>query len=203
MTLRLCLASQSPRRAELLRQAGYVFEVCQPKVDETIQTDESPAEMVRRLSLLKARTARDLSRDTTGVSWVFLGADTTVVLDREVMEKPEDQAHARQMLSRLSGRTHQVVTAVSVISESFEASSVVVSAVTFRPLADRMIQDYCASGEPLDKAGAYAIQGRAGLFVERLEGSYSGVVGLPLCETAELLDRAGIVPAWRAEHANS
>lgn len=179
------LASRSPRRHELLGQIGVRYAAIETNVDETMQSDESAEIFVVRLALEKARAGR---RQLGGVmSAPVLGADTVVVLDHDVLGKPRDKADAVRMLKRLSGNTHQVYTGVAMVGE-FESTRLNVSNVTFRDISDAEIEAYWDSAEPADKAGAYAIQGRAAVFVEELRGSYSGVMGLPLYETAHLLD---------------
>ena len=195
MTPRLCLASQSPRRAELLRQAGYEFEIVEPKVDETMTPGEDPPLLTERLSMMKAAAAKKMLGPDSKME-VFLGSDTIVVVDGEALGKPRSECHAKQMLRRLSGRTHEVITAVSVLWNNQQASEVVTSEVMFCPLSEALIDDYCASEEPFDKAGGYAIQGRAAVFVENLRGSYYGVMGLPLRETFRLLNNANVYPTW-------
>jgi septum formation protein len=182
------LASQSPRRAELLRQIGVRFDVLPVDVDETMAGDEAPGHYVQRLALEKARAGwctldPDMQRPV-------LGADTIVIAADKVMGKPADRQQAIDMLSMLSGRTHQVITAVAM-SAGREAVRTSRSSVTFRSLSRQECEAYWDSGEPRDKAGAYAIQGLAAMFVTRLDGSYSGVMGLPLYETAELLKMFG------------
>jgi septum formation protein len=184
----ICLASASPRRAALLAQIGVDCVKMPVDVDETPQTGEAPIDFVRRVALDKATTAW---RDGVGGRLV-LAADTAVIVDGEIFGKPADDAHARAMLRRLSGRTHEVLTAVAAVLEGERDCRLAESRVSFRPLSDDEIARYVATGEPADKAGAYAIQGIAALFVERLEGSYSGVMGLPLCETGALLRRFGV-----------
>jgi len=184
MTPALHLASASPRRAELLRALGIEFTVSSADIDETPMPDELPADMVVRLSREKA-----LAVDADAV---VLAADTAVVLDNTAFGKPGDFEEARSMLSILSGRRHEVVTGVAVRSGDAVETVVSVTGVHFREIGDDEIRRYWASGEPQDKAGAYGIQGLGGLFVSSLCGSYSGVVGLPVFETAELLRRAGI-----------
>ncbi|MEK9784509.1 MAG: nucleoside triphosphate pyrophosphatase [Gammaproteobacteria bacterium] len=192
----LCLASQSPRRATLLRQAGYDFQVFAPHVDESPHLEESPTALVERLSAAKARAAF-LAATAEGIGApVSLGADTIVVLGSQVLGKPQNRQGAIEMLLRLSGKTHEVITAVTVASLGGEATRVVSSRVTFCPLPPSMVQAYCQGEEPLDKAGAYAIQGQAAIFVKRLEGSYSAVMGLPLHETSKLLAGVGVHPRW-------
>ena len=148
---------------------------------------------VLRVALAKARAGRALL--AAGERLPVLGADTAVVIDGEVLGKPRDRSDALAMMARLSGQWHQVISAVAVVGpEGEEHSRLSVSAVQFRPVTREEAEAYWQSGEPVDKAGGYAIQGRAAVFIERLEGSYSGVMGLPLFETAELLERFGIVP---------
>jgi len=162
-------------------------------VPEVRLAGESAADCVTRLALAKAHQAR--VADARGRLPV-LGADTAVVVDEQMLGKPTDRAAALAMLERLAGRSHQVLTAVALIAGQGEALRLSVSTVTFRAVAAAEIERYWASGEPVDKAGGYAVQGYAAVFIERLEGSYSGVMGLPLFETAELLDAAG-VPRWQ------
>ena len=185
---RIVLASASPRRGELLRQAGIACEVRPVDLDESVLPGESPERYVLRLAEAKARAA--WARRPAGSSEPVLAADTTVVLDGRVFGKPADAAEAREMLGRLSGRTHEVHTAIAVIHAGGAATRLCTSRVTMRDIAPEEIDWYCAGDEPWDKAGGYAIQGRAAVFVSRLDGSYSGVMGLPLCETWELLRAA-------------
>jgi len=191
----LVLASASPRRSELLNQIGIDFRQQGVEIDETPRRQESAEDYVRRVALEKARAVRgELGDDEV----LVLGADTAVVVDERPLGKPDDLAHAREMLRRLSGRRHRVLSAVAVVGEH-EAVRVSESAVWFRTLSDDEIDAYWQTGEPHDKAGGYAIQGLGAVFVERLEGSYSGVMGLPLYETAQLLKEFGIqVLAQRA-----
>jgi len=172
----LILASGSPRRAELLRQAGVRFEVSAPDVDETLCAGEAPEAYVRRLAAAKARHVA-----ASHPGRLVLGADTTVVVDGEVLGKPRDAADAARMLGQLSGRSHLVLTGVCLIGPAGETRiESAVTTVEFRPLEDAEIAGYVDSGEPMDKAGAYAIQGGAAGFVTRLDGEYSNVVGLPV-----------------------
>jgi septum formation protein len=183
------LASRSPRRQELLTQIGLAFEVLDVAVDERILPDEGPERYVQRLALEKARAgAQTLS---PGQTWPVLAADTCVVTHGRILGKPEDREQGVWMLNQLSDATHEVYSAVSLGREHFE-TRLSISRVTFRALTSDEISAYWASGEPADKAGGYAIQGLGGQFVRWLEGSYSGVMGLPLYETAELLQRSGI-----------
>ena len=180
----LYLASASPRRRVLLQQLGLGFRVLQVDIDETPLAGESPQVYVRRLALAKARAGRDAAE--CGESHPVLGADTSVVMDGVMLGKPRDRAQGIEMLQRLSGHSHEVLTAVA-LAGTREAVRVSTSRVTFRTLDRAECEAYWDTGEPCDKAGGYAIQGRAAAFISRLEGSYSGVVGLPLYETALLL----------------
>jgi septum formation protein len=178
----IILASGSPRRAELLRAAGIAFEASPPAVDESLRADESPEQYVRRLAVDKAETG---ARRHPGR--VVLGADTTVVFDGEVLGKPVDGADAARMLRTLGGRTHQVITGVAVAGPAGTLEAAAFTEVAIRALTDEEIAQYIASGEPMDKAGAYAIQGRAAAFVTRVDGSYTNVVGLPVALVCRLL----------------
>ena len=190
---RLYLASRSPRRAELLRLLGVDFALVDVEVDEREHAGEAPAAYVRRVAADKARAGADqLPADA-----VVLAADTTVCVDGAIIGKPLDEADARAMLRRLSGRWHEVYTAVVVGTRASLAVEVVRTRVEFRALDDALIAAYWASGEPADKAGAYGIQGLGGALVRRIEGSYGAVVGLPLAETAEMLEKAGVGQALR------
>lgn len=183
---RLVLASTSPRRRELLAQLDVAFDVLPVAVDEQPLVAEQATDHVCRLALAKARAGAE----QVGADVCVLGADTVVVVDGGILGKPLDAKAAAAMLRRLSGRTHEVLSAVARVYRGAHQVRLSESRVAFRALSAAEIAAYCATGEPLDKAGAYAIQGRAAAFVRHLEGSYSGVVGLPLFETAELL--AGI-----------
>ncbi len=180
----LYLASMSPRRRELLAQIGVSYRTVAVSVDEAWRGGETPELYVLRLALDKARAGR-VQTAATG-PWPVLGADTAVVVDGQVLGKPGDREEGIAMLRRLSGATHHVYTGVALVGEG-EATRLSVSAVTFRTLTLEECEGYWHTGEPADKAGAYAIQGRGAVFITRLEGSYSGVMGLPLFETAELL----------------
>lgn len=186
----IVLASASPRRAELLKQIGLSFRVCPADIDETPGTGESARHYVERLARGKA-----LAVQATEPNAIVIGSDTSVVLAGEILGKPRDSQDAVGMLRQLSGATHQVMTAVAVASKNACESRVAVTDVRFRRLSDEEIDAYVASEEPMDKAGGYGIQGRGGIFVEELRGSYSAVVGLPLQETAELLAGVGY-PVW-------
>lgn len=191
MAPRLVLASQSPRRRELLLQLGLAPEVRPANTDESVLPGEPPRAYVLRV-------AREKARAVPGE--VVLAADTAVVLDGEVLGKPLDAADARRMLRALSGTRHEVITGVCVRlgadGPGAELEAVVSTEVVFARLSDRAVEWYVATGEPLDKAGAYAIQGAGGAFVAEVRGSVSNVVGLPLVETAELLARAGLPLPW-------
>lgn len=184
----LVLASGSPRRLQLLAALGLECEVLPVDIDETPRPGELPADCARRLAAEKAAVAA--TRQPEGR--LVLAADTVVALDGDILGKPADAADARRMLQCLSGRLHEVHTAVAATRDGVTALRLSSSEVTFRDLRAREIEAYVATGEPLDKAGAYGIQGLAAMFVTRLCGSHSGVVGLPLCETAELLGGFGI-----------
>ena len=186
----LHLASRSPRRSELLARLGLDFGVLDIDIPEQRQPGEAPDDYGRRVAREKAGAG--LLRVMAVPGAVVLGADTEVVLDDEVFGKPCDDADAAAMLRRLSGRTHRVITAVSLVSASRELQATSISEVTFAPLTEDEIVAYVASGEPRGKAGAYAIQGRAQVFISHLSGSYSGVMGLPLHETATMLRALGI-----------
>jgi septum formation protein len=186
----LHLASQSPRRRELLGRLGLEFGVLDIDIPERRDPGEAPADYVRRVAREKAGAG--LLRVVGVPGAVVLGADTEVVLGDEVFGKPRDERDAAAMLRRLSGRTHEVISAVSLVSAGREAQAVSLSQVTFAELSDDRIAAYVATGEPMGKAGAYAIQGGAEAFITRLSGSHSGVMGLPMYETARLLAGFGI-----------
>ncbi|WP_413736824.1 Maf family protein [Sodalis sp. RH21] len=177
------LASGSPRRRELLTLLNLPFDVLDAPIEERRRPDEPAADYVRRLAQQKALAGVAVAPEPRPV----LGADTIVVLNGEILEKPRDAAHAACMLAALSGQSHQVMTAVAIADGRFQLCRSVVTEVTFRRLSAQEIDRYIASGEPMDKAGAYGIQGLGGVFVRAINGSYHGVVGLPLVETSELL----------------
>lgn len=194
----LYLASKSPRRSELLTQIGISFAVLAVEVDETVINNEIAENYVLRLAKEKALAGWKVEKQKITP---ILGSDTAVVIKGEILGKPENNIDAKRMLSLLSGTTHQVITAVALAascklstnSDQYELSSVIsVSNVTFKVLSDVEIEQYVDSGECDDKAGSYAIQGLAAAFITHLSGSYSGVMGLPLYETVELLNKAGI-----------
>lgn len=193
----LYLASQSPRRRELLRQIGVRYAVISAAIPEQPAADETALDYVQRLAREKAAAGfGQLLQQQLPIAPV-LGADTLGLLDGEILEKPRDQAHARKMLRQLSGRTHQVITAVAIYSHARQALRVSITDVTFRELGDAEIAAYWLTGEPQDKAGSYAIQGLGAVFVKEIRGSYSGVVGLPIEATLELLQESA-VPWWTA-----
>jgi len=187
------LASGSPRRRELLVQIGVPFQVLGTSVDESLLTGESAEAYVVRLSMAKAAAGRDASR---AAPQPVLAADTAVLLDGKILVKPADRTDGERMLRDLSGRSHEVLTAVAVATPSSLEWRLSRSEVTFRAITAAEASDYWATGEPHDKAGGYAVQGRAAVFISNVRGSYSGIMGLPLYETAELLARSG-VPRWR------
>lgn len=186
----VCLASVSPRRRELLTQIGVSHTVVGADIDESVRPGEAPRDYVLRMARQKALTVRE-----RGESLPVLAADTTVVLDNTIYGKPRDRADGMAMLGRLSGRTHEVLTAVALANSNEVTVRLSVSTVRFRGLSPEECAAYWDTGEPRDKAGGYAIQGAAAVFIEALSGSYSGVMGLPLFETGELLRAAG-VPYW-------
>ncbi len=183
MAMSIILASASPRRAELLRAAGLEFIIAPVDVDERQLPDETPDAYVARVAALKAGAALARQPDRT-----ILAADTAVVLDGDVFGKPVDAADAARMLRRLSGRSHRVLTAVVVAAGGRRVSFVDATTVWMTPLGEDVIAWYVASGEPLDKAGAYAVQGLASRFVTRIDGSYATVVGLPVARVVSALD---------------
>ena len=187
MPAQLILASASPRRSELLKQIGIRHLVRVVEIDETPYVDESPIAYVQRVAAEKSAACLALWNQELPI----LSADTTVVFNGEILGKPENKQQAAEFLSRLSGQTHQVFSAVSLRGKQ-HSQTLSVSDVRFRPLSSVEILAYCNTGEPLDKAGAYAIQGLGSVFVESITGSFSGVMGLPLFETAQLLAQQGI-----------
>ena len=198
--MKLVLASRSPRRSDILREMGYTFVVDSADVDETPLAHESPRDHVLRLAT--AKCLRVASRHGRNV--VVLAADTTVEIDGDILGTPRDTDHAREMLRRLSGRTHQVHTAVCVARGTHETTvnsthdvALDTASVTMHPIAPDALERYLATGESLDKAGAYALQGEAGVFVRELRGERSTVVGLPMPLVRHLLDRHGVAHAAR------
>lgn len=180
----LVLASQSPRRKELLATLGVQFEVASADIDESVIASESAANYVQRLAKEKAQVIYDrLAQPNTAV----LGSDTSVIYEGRILGKPENELDFSSMMRLLSGQTHQVMTSVAVISANKISCEVITSDVVFKPLTESMIEKYWLTGEPKDKAGGYGIQGFGSLFVDKIHGSYSAVVGLPLAETASML----------------
>lgn len=200
MVNRIYLASRSPRRRELLRQIGVRFELLafrggergeDADVDETPFPDESVERYVERIALSKAEAGFRRQRWRHLPNLPVLAADTTLELNGQIIGKPESAADAQAILERLSGREHRVLTAIAMSDGERTRSALSISQVRFRKLEAGEIRSYVATGEPMDKAGAYGIQGRAAVFIEDIHGSYSGIMGLPLFETAQLLDTFG------------
>ncbi|WP_258239838.1 Maf family protein [Pseudidiomarina homiensis] len=181
--MHLVLASGSPRRYELLQLLDRPFSVVRPEVPEQQQLNETAADYVQRLAKIKAEAGAAMVDDDA----LVIGADTIVVCDEQVLEKPLDEADFSRMMQMLAGRSHQAMTAVALHHNGATDVVLVTTLVHFKPLSDAEIADYWRSGEPHDKAGGYGIQGRAAKFVERIEGSYLAVVGLPLYETEQLI----------------
>ena len=200
MEKRIYLASRSPRRRELLKQIGITFEVLimrsypvvRADVDETPRPGETPADYVTRIAANKAKTGWMRARERRLPRLPVLGADTTVAIDGEIIGKPSNADDAANMLRRLSGREHEVFSAVAVAMNDQVETKLSRSRVRFSDLNDTLIQDYIDTGEPMDKAGAYGVQGKAAAFIAEIDGSYSGIMGLPLYETAQLLKQAGL-----------
>ena len=181
------LASASPRRRELLRQLGVEFEAMPSNILEIRQAGEAPANYVVRVARDKAQFVAKQVHERGLPVFPVLGADTEVVLDGEILGKPRERDHGMALLRRLAGRTHEVLSAICVVDQGREHTALSTSHVTFGPLTEAEIAQYWKTGEPADKAGAYAIQGRAAGFIVSLEGSYSGVMGLPLYELGNIL----------------
>ena len=187
MTTQVFLASGSPRRKELLTQLGYQFELLSTDVEEEHQSHETPLMYVERLSKDKAQAGVRVLELTKNKYVPVLGSDTIVVIDGVILEKPKDFEDAKRMLLALSGRQHQVMTAVTLATPDTTRTKTVITQVWFRTLSEQEIEQYWESGEPCDKAGSYGIQGSGGRFVSRIDGSYHAVMGLPLMETDQLL----------------
>ncbi len=192
MSHSLVLASTSPRRKELLQQIGVIFTQLNIDINEDVAADESAEQYVLRLAKEKAAAGFELLSATEKVNHVVLAADTTVVCDGLILAKPESMSHSKEILSQLSGREHIVMSAIGFHSQDKTLQKVVTTKVRFRSISDAEIEAYWHSGEPQDKAGSYGIQGLGAVFVESITGSYSNVVGLPLCETAQLLNQFNI-----------
>ncbi len=195
----ILLASASPRRRELLQQIGVPFQVVHHTVEEFQLEMETPADFVRRLALEKARSG--LVQQPADTGHIVLGADTVVVCGNQILGKPIDRNDALRMLSLLSGRQHLVHSAVALASRERHQLALSTTKVEFRVLEREELEAYWRSGEPRDKAGAYAVQGLAAVFVRSLHGSFSGVMGLPLFETAQMLESFG-VPRWQSHHSD-
>ncbi len=191
------LASQSPRRRQLLEQLGVAYELLLPDASEdaealeVVRAGEAPKAYVQRVTGLKLQAALARMKQRGLPAAPVLCSDTTVAVGKTILGKPEDAAHAHDMLTRLSGHTHRVLTAVAIGTARKQGHTLSVSQVRFAPLTRIQIQDYVASGEPMGKAGAYAVQGRAAAYIEHISGSYSGIMGLPMFETAQLLRQFG------------
>lgn len=192
MTTQLYLASNSPRRWELLQNLGLSLARIEGEIDETPYPNEAVKAYCLRIAQAKNYAAQATRQRLALPDLPLLTADTTVAIDNHILGKPADKAEAYQMLKQLSGRVHQVFTAVCVSFQGNTHSLVQTSEVTFKPLTDEMIWAYIETGEPMDKAGAYGIQKLGGIFIEHLSGSFTGVMGLPIAETAALLARCGI-----------
>ena len=186
---RLILASASPRRRELLTQAGYVFDVEPAEIDETPRAQELPGAYVQRLAEEKAEAVLAKHAAFHG-KLIVLGADTTVVCGGEILAKPESAADARRMLRLLSGRTHQVLTGVAAATREGVVSAVESTEVVFAEIPEAELERYCATAEPLDKAGAYGIQGYAARWIPRIEGDYFNVMGLPIARVVRLVEQS-------------
>lgn len=189
---KIYLASRSPRRGELLRQIGVDFEVLPSDVDESVRPGEAPEHYVLRLAREKAEVCAQKIATDGLVAMPVLAADTTVCADGEILGKPESDTEARAMLRAMSDRWHTVHTGIALAFDGRIEVSLSSTQVEMAPLSEEEINAYVASGEPRDKAGAYGIQGIASIFIRRIEGSYSGVMGLPVFETAQLLKKSGI-----------
>jgi septum formation protein len=194
----ICLASASPRRGELLRQIGVSYVVRPADLDEAERAGESPAEYVERLARAKAEWVWQARQQARLEPLPVLGSDTTVTVDGLVLGKPQDEAALLNTFARLSGREHEVLSAVALVTASGIHTRLSRTRVRFRIVTSDEARSYWATGEPCDKAGGYAIQGYGAVFIESIAGSYSGVMGLPLAETAELLVAAG-VQVWQPE----
>jgi len=189
----LILASASPRRRDLLAQADYTFTVDSADVDESLRDGEDPSAYVLRLAVEKAQAvfARHAAEDVSETPLIVLGADTTVVCDGQILAKPNDAADAMRMLRHLSGRTHQVLTGVAVVTRAGAFSYVETTEVAFSEIPEADLAAYCATAEPLDKAGAYGIQGYAARWIPRIDGDYFNVMGLPIARVVSMIEEAG------------
>lgn len=185
------LASASPRRQQLLHQVGISHQVICPDIDESVRQDESPEAFVSRMALEKAQAGLARIQAEGFTAAPVLGADTCIVLDGEIIGKARDRSDGLRILQRLAGRSHQVLTGVALVAGDTVQQALSRNVVVFGPLSANEIEAYWDSGEPGDKAGAYAIQGKAAAFIERTEGSYSGIVGLPLFEVINMIKKTG------------
>ncbi|WP_144391484.1 Maf family protein [Pleionea sediminis] len=196
---KICLASQSPRRAQLLQQIGVDYDIQPAHIDESVVGGEMALEYVERITLMKAKAiweSKDYSRE-----YPVLASDTAVVVDGSILGKPESKESGLAMLAELSGRKHQVITGVGVVYDDEQSYVVSISDVQFRPLSLCEMEEYWSTGEGTDKAGCYAIQGLAATFIESMNGSFSGVMGLPLFETAQLLEQFNVA-YWPTTQTN-
>lgn len=193
MTLSLILASQSPRRKELLSQIGYTFSSIPANINEELKNNEKAVDYVQRLAIEKAQAVAENLTSMERKLTVILGSDTSVVYKNNILGKPSNFDECKQQLQMLSGSTHQVLTSIAAIHQTYCLSEVITTDVTFKDLTLNEITRYWATGEPQDKAGSYGIQGIAGQFVTNISGSYSAVVGLPLFETTQLLSKFGVI----------
>lgn len=190
------LASSSPRRAQILQNLGFKFDVFCCDIDETPLPNEKGADYVLRMAIEKNHAARQkwqqekLAKNAPHLP--FLSADTSVILDDNILGKPQNEIEAEEMLRALSGRAHQVITAICVANDQQMKTAVQISKVHFKPLTEKEIQGYIATGEPMDKAGAYGIQQLGGAFIEHIDGSFTGVMGLPVFESVALLKAFGV-----------
>jgi septum formation protein len=200
MNKTLILASKSPRRQQMLAQLGYEFSIINADIDESSFEGELPIDYVQRVALAKAK--RIAIRLSDAMNFVILASDTSVVVEKQILTKPENKAHFVEMMQLLSNKTHQVLTAIVGLSAEKEIIEVVTSEVQFTTLTPSIIEAYWQTGEPVDKAGGYGIQGLAGNFVKRINGSYSSIVGLPLVETAELLAKFSLAPTVSMNNVN-
>lgn len=200
MLMQLILASGSPRRAEILRNAGFFFDVQPAYVDESLLPNERAEDYVLRLAKTKAQIVATIAAKNSERAFI-IGADTTVVCDGRIFGKPENTAEAREMLHALSGKTHEVLTGIAIVRtpDGLQASGIETTHVTFLPLSQDQIDAYIATGEPFDKAGGYGIQGLAGKFIPSIEGCYFNVMGLPLSRLCQILRTLG----WREESADA
>ncbi len=193
MNKNLILASQSPRRREILDIAGYKYTVIPSNADE-MQSCESPSLLARENAFAKAKEVYNRLQDE---NCVVLGSDTIVAIDNEILGKPKNQEDAFNMLKRLSGRVHHVISGFAIVGKNYEEKGDCCSEVKFKTLSDSDIRAYIATGEPMDKAGAYGIQEKASLFVEYIKGDFFNIVGLPISSIETYLEKSGILPAWK------